>query len=348
MALACAMREALATPGRTAALITPDVTVARRVGAELARWGIEVEASAGRPLGETQAGVLARLALAAARDFAPSPLAALFGDRLTRLGRTAQAFDEAARALDIGVFRIFLPPAGLADQAAALAAGRSAQRASHAHPARRRLTAADWSAAEALLADAAAALAPLACAWARCAARRFRRRPSRRSRRAGGRGLRLARRERRRSAGGAAGRLGGGGRPRLPLLPRRLRGAVRRGAGGRARAAVARFPPASADPRPARSAAAHFRPRAARRTRRDRLAAGRRDRRLPQSLDARRARPVAAGTAHRPDRARFRRRARRWRSHRQPRAQTRRRADRRFALSPAHRRRRRRDRIRRR
>jgi ATP-dependent helicase/nuclease subunit B len=161
LALACAMREALATPGCTAALITPDVAVARRVAAELARWGIEIEASAGRPLGETQAGVFARLTLAAARDFAPSPLAALFGDRLTRLGRNAQAFDDAARALEIGVFRIVLPPGGLADQAAALAAGREAQRAPHAHPARKRLTEADWSAAAALLEDAAAALAPL-------------------------------------------------------------------------------------------------------------------------------------------------------------------------------------------
>jgi ATP-dependent helicase/nuclease subunit B len=161
LALAIAMREALATPGRTAALITPDVAIARRVAAELARWGIEVEASAGRPLGETQAGVLARLALAAARDFAPAPLAALFGDRLTRFGRTAQAFDDAARALEIGVFRVILPPGGLADPAAALAAGREAQREPHVHPSRRRLSEADWSAARALLADAAAALAPL-------------------------------------------------------------------------------------------------------------------------------------------------------------------------------------------
>ena len=161
LALACAMREALDTPGRTAALVTSDVGGARRVAAELARWGIEVEPSAGRPLGETQAGVLARLALAAARDFAPAPLAALLGDRLTRLSRAAPAFDAAARALEIGVLRIVLPPGGLADPAAALAAGREAQHELHAHPARQRLTEADWSAAAALLADSAAALAPL-------------------------------------------------------------------------------------------------------------------------------------------------------------------------------------------
>ena len=161
LALAGAMREALETPGRTAALITPEVAVARRVAAELARWGIEVEASAGRPLGETQAGVFARLALAAARDFAPAALAALFGDRLTRLGRTAPAFDDAARALEIGILRIVLPPGGLADPTAALAAGREAAKEVHAHPARKRLTDADWGAAAALLADCAAALAPL-------------------------------------------------------------------------------------------------------------------------------------------------------------------------------------------
>jgi ATP-dependent helicase/nuclease subunit B len=161
LALACAMREALETPGRSAALVTPDVAVARRVAAELARWGVEVEPSAGRPLGETQAGVFARLSLAAARDFAPAPLAALFGDRLTRLGRSASAFDDAARALEIGVLRIVLPPAGLANPAKALAAARQAQHAPHAHPARRRLTEADWSAAAGLLADCAAALAPL-------------------------------------------------------------------------------------------------------------------------------------------------------------------------------------------
>ena len=43
LALAIAMRETLETPGKTAALITPDPSIARRVSAELARWGVEVE-----------------------------------------------------------------------------------------------------------------------------------------------------------------------------------------------------------------------------------------------------------------------------------------------------------------
>ena len=68
LALAVAMREVLETPGKTAALVTPDPSIARRVAAELARWGVEVEDSAGRTLGETEAGALARLILEAALD----------------------------------------------------------------------------------------------------------------------------------------------------------------------------------------------------------------------------------------------------------------------------------------
>jgi ATP-dependent helicase/nuclease subunit B len=43
-------------PRRTAALVTPDRTLARRVSALLARWGIEADDSAGKPLSEAAAG----------------------------------------------------------------------------------------------------------------------------------------------------------------------------------------------------------------------------------------------------------------------------------------------------
>ena len=51
--------RALETPGQTAALVTPDRMLARRVSALLQRWGIEADDSAGRPLSETPAGNLA-------------------------------------------------------------------------------------------------------------------------------------------------------------------------------------------------------------------------------------------------------------------------------------------------
>ena len=55
------LRETLETPGRTAALITPDAVLARRVSARLARWGIVVDSSAGAPLAGFPAGLLPNL-----------------------------------------------------------------------------------------------------------------------------------------------------------------------------------------------------------------------------------------------------------------------------------------------
>ncbi|MBA3527074.1 MAG: double-strand break repair protein AddB [Sphingomonas sp.] len=77
-AIALALREAVETPGRTAALVTPDRTLARRVAALLARWEIQADDSAGRPLSELPAGtLLLGIAAALAEDLAPVPLLAL-------------------------------------------------------------------------------------------------------------------------------------------------------------------------------------------------------------------------------------------------------------------------------
>lgn len=48
--IALLMREALETPGKTAALITPDITLSRRVTARLSRWGVRPDSSAGEAL----------------------------------------------------------------------------------------------------------------------------------------------------------------------------------------------------------------------------------------------------------------------------------------------------------
>ncbi len=76
------MAEAAA--GGTAALVTPDQVLARRVKAELGRWGIEPDDSAGRPLGLTPPGIL--LGLTAGRIGRPmtaEALAALLRHPLT-------------------------------------------------------------------------------------------------------------------------------------------------------------------------------------------------------------------------------------------------------------------------
>ncbi len=60
-AAVCALllRETLETPGKTAALITPDLDLSRRVSARLTRWGVDADSSAGAPLSGYPAAVLA-------------------------------------------------------------------------------------------------------------------------------------------------------------------------------------------------------------------------------------------------------------------------------------------------
>ncbi|ABI78808.1 conserved hypothetical protein [Hyphomonas neptunium ATCC 15444] len=67
-AAALLMRETLEREGQTAALVTPDAGLARRVSALLGRWGIHVPPSAPVPLGRTQAGSLIGLCARWAAD----------------------------------------------------------------------------------------------------------------------------------------------------------------------------------------------------------------------------------------------------------------------------------------
>ena len=67
-AAALLMRETLETPKETAALVTPDAGLARRVSALLKRWGVDVPPSAGVPLGRTPAGSLIGLCASWAID----------------------------------------------------------------------------------------------------------------------------------------------------------------------------------------------------------------------------------------------------------------------------------------
>ena len=66
------MRETLEHPEKTAALVTTDRNLARRVASELQRWNIKVDDSAGQPLARTPAGIYLRQLSAAVRsNFAP-------------------------------------------------------------------------------------------------------------------------------------------------------------------------------------------------------------------------------------------------------------------------------------
>ncbi|QLC21570.1 double-strand break repair protein AddB [Parasphingopyxis sp. CP4] len=111
--IAIAMREVLETPGRTAALVTPDRALARRVSAHLRRWGVEADDSAGRPLSEQPPGtLLVALATAAADRFAPISLLALLKHPLVQAGDGRGTWLNDVRQLDIAL-RGPRPRAGL-------------------------------------------------------------------------------------------------------------------------------------------------------------------------------------------------------------------------------------------
>jgi ATP-dependent helicase/nuclease subunit B len=119
-AIALALREVLEMPGRTAALVTPDRALARRVSAHLKRWGIEADDSAGRPLARTPPGtLLLAAAAAAAGHFAPVPLLALLKHPLVMAGPGRLDWLDGVRQLDL-VLRGPRPAAGLAGLAAHL------------------------------------------------------------------------------------------------------------------------------------------------------------------------------------------------------------------------------------
>jgi len=126
--IALLLREALETPGRTAALVTPDRAVARRVAAELGRWGIAIDDSAGTPLGETPPGAFLRLLADLFReDVAPVPLLALLKHPLAAAGLAPARLREAARRLERLVLRGPRPAAGFTGLRAAIGAGAGAR-----------------------------------------------------------------------------------------------------------------------------------------------------------------------------------------------------------------------------
>ncbi len=105
-AIAVALRLAVSDPGRTAALVTGDRNLARRVAAELRRFGIRADDSGGTPLSSTApAGLLALLLEAAFRPGDPVPLLALMKHPLLRLGRDRAVVRGAAETIELVALR---------------------------------------------------------------------------------------------------------------------------------------------------------------------------------------------------------------------------------------------------
>src|SRR5438477_9456708 len=169
LAIAVAMREARHLD-KSAALVTPDRALARRVMAALGRRDLAFDDSGGDALMDTSDGIFARLAAeAVAKQLEPPTLLALLKHPLCRLGGAPGAFTDAVEALELAVLRGTRPQPGSGGLARELARFRDelgklrSGEASSLHPSepRARLGADALGRAEALVVGLRAALAPL-------------------------------------------------------------------------------------------------------------------------------------------------------------------------------------------
>ena len=169
LAIAVAMREARHL-GKSAALVTPDRALARRVSAALDRWNLVFDDSGGDALMETSAGIFARLAAeTATRGLEPPALLALLKHPLLRLGGAHGALKRGIEVLELALLRGTRPQAGSAGLATDFARFREELRkldnneTSSLHRAERRarLRAHELDHAEALVTKLQTALAPL-------------------------------------------------------------------------------------------------------------------------------------------------------------------------------------------
>ena len=166
-AIALILRQAAEDPRKTAALVTPDRNLGRRVAILLEEWGLMVDDSAGRPLAKTPPGVfLDHVAETIHSDFAPGPLMALLKHPLARLGLPIGQVRRSVRALELLAFRQSYIGTGLDGIARALDnAEREALDEAFRPRAVRRLRAEDRAGARDILGLLRTAFAPMTAHW---------------------------------------------------------------------------------------------------------------------------------------------------------------------------------------
>lgn len=119
--IALLLRAVVEEPGKRAALVTPDRGLARRVAAELKRWDIDVDDSAGQPLDQTPPGTFLRLtAEMLAEEFAPVPLLAALKHPLAAGGLDVAAFRAWVLRFEMAALRGSRPAPGIAGLKSAL------------------------------------------------------------------------------------------------------------------------------------------------------------------------------------------------------------------------------------
>jgi ATP-dependent helicase/nuclease subunit B len=159
-AIAFVMRECLEDEAKTAALVTPDRTLARMVKAQLTRWNVVVDDSAGEPLAKTEAAsLLLLLCDAALSGLSTSDIARIIHHPMACFGKPDRDAARRAAAFDLAVMRRKPSATNFRD---CLALARSRPSALHPHPVLARLTDEDWALSASLAAELETHLQPLA------------------------------------------------------------------------------------------------------------------------------------------------------------------------------------------
>ncbi len=162
--IALMMRQALEKPVGDIALVTPDRGLARRVKANLRRWDIGVDDSAGEPLSRFGAASLLVLLMDAVEENFPAPaLQSLFSHPLAAFGFERAQFSAAARHIEVALFRALPMIHGLEGLLPSFdLARKEAKGDSHPHPAVAHLTEKDWQDMRECLGRVVEILRPLA------------------------------------------------------------------------------------------------------------------------------------------------------------------------------------------
>lgn len=169
LSIALALREAIEDPAKTAALVTVDRGLARRVSAELARFGILADDSGGRLLRDVLPATLLRLLLDQifqAGD--PVAVLALLKHPLTALGLKRSAVRHAAESIELIALRGGTGRVSLADLPVVFERRLASSAAADRPPSwTGRISVRDIEAARDVCTRLAAAVAPLAALAAR-------------------------------------------------------------------------------------------------------------------------------------------------------------------------------------
>ncbi|MBL4803178.1 MAG: double-strand break repair protein AddB [Emcibacter sp.] len=127
--IALMLREALETEGKTAALVTSDRQLARRVAGEMKRWNILIDDSAGIPLANSAPGVYLRLtASMVGEGLAPVALLSVLKHPLSAGGQAVGDFRRMVRLMEEYILRGPRPGTGCEGISRALAAELKAQK----------------------------------------------------------------------------------------------------------------------------------------------------------------------------------------------------------------------------